>query len=146
MVINAPVVGERLSTLHPQQFVRMVTSNRHLERSQGKANERRHTLKLRTITFRSNLCQRLPCRAKAHANRCVLSTHYCLKQAGPWTLCVLVCAACVYTYVCWHLSFCVCSCVYFIFIIIIFFYTDSWLAFFHTHTKMYTHSSVLSHP
>lgn len=83
MAINSLVVGQSISTLHPQQFVRMVTSNRHLERSQGKANERRHTLKLRTITLRSNLCQRLPCCAKAHANRCVLSTDYCLKQAGP---------------------------------------------------------------
>lgn len=81
--IISPVVGQSLSSLHPQQFVHMVTSNRHLGRSQGKASERRHTVNLRTITSRSILCQRLPRCVKAHANRCVLSTGYCLKQAGP---------------------------------------------------------------
>lgn len=83
MTITLPVVGQSLSCLHPQQFVHMVTSNRHLGRSQGKANECRHTVNLRTITSRSNLCQRLPCCVKAHTNRCVPSPDYRPKQAGP---------------------------------------------------------------
>lgn len=90
MAIHSSLIGQSSSSLHPLQFVEMVTSNRHLGRSQGEANECRHTVNLRTITLRSNLCQRLSCCAKAHAIRCVLSTDYCLKQAGPWTVCTSV--------------------------------------------------------
>lgn len=85
----------------------MATSQRYLGRSQGQVNEHRHTVNLRSITLRSNLCQHLPCHAKAHANRCELPAHHCLKQAEPWTVCLLrilwVCArvcVCVHTPVC----------------------------------------------
>lgn len=134
MTITLPVVGQSLSCLHPQQFVHMVTSNRHLGRSQGKANEHRHTVNLRTITSRSNLCQRLPCCVKAHANRCVPSPDYCPKQAEPWTLCSCACA-----HICLLASVILCL------FMCVFFYTDSWLAFFpHTHKDVHTPLSAQS--
>lgn len=126
--------GQSVSSLHSQQFVGMVTSNGHLERSQGKANERRHTLKLRTITLRSNLCQRLPC--CAHVNRCV-----CFLQTTAWSrlgleLCVYVCT-----------RTCVCICLLASVILCLFmcvFFSHRQLGSFFPHTQRGTHTAQCS--